>query len=258
MVGYGKKYGKNLLLGVLLFCAALFLISCGEKELSANELLQNALSEAEKGNWEQSEKFSSSLLSRDKNNVHALILQALAMHNTDRLQEAMDSISQAVRLAPGNFHAQYLKGFFACKAGKYQEAVRPLAIAHSLKSSDSNTLILLAQTHYKLRNDRLAVSYYKRLAIHPKYKNSALPVNALGIMYARSNPRLAERYFEEAAKRAKRSPHLLTDLNRAVFYESRKNKKNARFYYKEFLAATKGKAEYDSLRKQALLRLNDL
>ena len=255
MLGTSIRHGRIILFCTILAAAALFSASCGKKELSVDELLQNSLSEAEKGNWEKSAEFSSAALAKDGNNVHALILQALAMHNTDRLQEAMDSISAAVKLAPTNFHAQYLSGFFSYKTGNYKAAVRPLALAQNLRPKDVNTLTLLAQTHYKLKNDRLAASYYKGMALHPKYKKSALPVNALGILFARSNPALAERFFQEAEKRSKLQPHLITDLNRAIFYEMGRNRKLAASYYKKFVSETNGKAEYDPLRKQVLRHL---
>lgn len=258
MDGFMRRISRNIFVGTIILFAVLLLSACGENEIPTDVLLANSLMEATKGNWEKAAENSSAVLAKDKNNIHALILQALAIHNTDRLQEAMDSISAAVKLAPGNFHAQYLKGYFAYRAGKYQDAVRPLAIANNLKPDDINTLTLLAQTHYKLKNDRLAVSYYKKMAIHPKYRTSALPVNALGILFARSNPRLAQRYFEEAEKRAKTTPHLITDLNRAIFHELNRNNKQAVFYFKRFVSATKGKAEYDSLREQVLKHLNTL
>ncbi|MBO5762218.1 MAG: hypothetical protein J6S53_11840 [Lentisphaeria bacterium] len=234
-----------------------FLVSCGEKEILSDVLLSQCLTEAEKGNWEGAEKLSSAVLARDKNNIHALILQALAMHNTDRLQEAMDSISSAVKLAPGNFYAQYLNGYFAYKSGRYKEAVRPLNMAQNLKPDDLNTLVLLAQTHYKLKNDRLAISFYKKLALHPKYKNSATPVNALGILYYRSNPKLAEMYFLNAAKRAKVQEHPLTSYNSAVFYELTRNKKSAVVNYRKFVAETKDKAGFGPLREKVLLHLKN-
>ena len=235
-----------------------FLVSCGKKEIPSDVLLANSFSEAAKGNWEKSAENSAAVLAKDKNNIHALILQALAMHNTDRLQEAMDTISAAVKLAPTNFHAQYLQGFFAYKAGRYKDAVRPLTMAQNLKPDDLNTLILLAQTHYTLKNDRLAVSLYKKMALHPKYKNSALPVNALGILFARSNPALAERYFQEAVRRTKAQGHPLTTLNRAIFYEGRRNKKQSAALYRKFISETKNKAEYGPLRKQVLLHVGSL
>lgn len=253
-----KKRKKVFCIFFQMTVLCLLLVSCGEKPQSVDVLLAESLSEADKGNWERSAELSSSVLSMEKNNVHALILQALAMHNTDRLQEAMDNISAAVKLAPTNFYTQYLKGYFAFKAEKYKEAVRPLTMAQNLNPGDLNTLILLAQTHYKLKNDRLAVSLYKKMAIHPKYKNSALPVNALGILFTRSNPRLAARYFEEAGRRAAIQPHPITALNRAIFYELTRNKKNAVLYYKRFVSATKGKAEYDPLRQQVLIHLKAL
>lgn len=254
----GKKSMRYIGIFLQVILTGMLLVSCGEKELPPEVLLANSLTEAKKGNWENAEKFSSSVLKKDGNNVHALILQALAMHNTDRLQEAMESISQAVKLAPNDFHTQYLKGYFAYKAGKYKEAVRPLSVAQHLMPGEINSLILLAQTHYKLKNDRLAVSFYKKMAIHPKYKTSALPVNALGILFARSNPRLAERYFQEAAKRAKIREHLLTTLNTGIFYEVTRKKKQAVTCYRRFISETKGKSEYDPLREQVINRLNDL
>lgn len=251
-----KKY-KNIIMGTMVIAAMFFLVSCGEKEIPADVLLSQSLVEAEKGNWEGSGKLSSAVLARDKNNIHALILQALAMHNTDRLQEAMESISAAVKLDPANFHAQYLQGYFAYKDGRYKDAVRPLAMAQNLKPDDINTLTLLAQTHYKLKNDRLAVSLYKKMALHPQYKTSALPVNALGILFHISNPRLAERYFQEAAKRAKIQAHPLTSYNTAVFYEMNRNKKSAVKQYKKFISETKDKAGFGPLREKVLLHLEN-
>ena len=253
-----RKFSRNIFTGTIILSAVFLLAACGEKEVPADVLLADSLSEAAKGNWEKSAEFSSAVLAKDKNNVHALILQALAMHNTDRLQEAMENISAAVKLAPADFQAQYLLGFFAYKAGRYKEAVRPLTMAHNLKPDDLNTLILLAQTHYTQKNDRLAISFYKKLALHPKYKNSALPVNALGILHARSNPVLAERYFQEAVRRTQIQGHPLTTLNRAIFYEGRRNKKLAQTLYRKFISETKDKAEYAPLRKQVLGHIDSL
>ena len=242
----------------LVFSAFLFifLTACSEKELPVETLLANSLYEAQAGNWEKAGLLAGKVLKKQPENLHANILAALALRNTERMQEAMDSISQAVKLAPNDFTARYLKGSFHYSQQQYALAAEELTKAFRLKPTDRNTTILLAQSHFALKNQQAAAAYYKRFLQHPRHSRDPIPVNAMGILHVKSRPAFAEKCFLLAGQLAPRDP--VTALNTAVFYEKTGKFSYARYYYQRFLDLAKAHLEFESLSRQVKDRLEKL
>ena len=243
-----------LLSGAVFF--TLVLAGCSEKMPPVDVLLAHSLHEAQQGNWEKAGTLAASVLKKHPENLHANILAALALRNTEKFQEAMDTISQAVKLAPNDFTARYLKGSFHYSQKQYAEAAEELTRAFRLKPSDRNTAILLAQSHFALKNQQPAASYYKRFLQHPQHRRDPIPVNAMGILHVKSRPAFAEKCFLYAGQLAPRDP--VTALNTAIFYERTNRISHARNYYQRFLTLAETHPEFGSLVKQVRDRLGKL
>ena len=247
---------KFRILPVFVFAAFLFLTGCSEKEPPVETLLAQSLYEAQQGNWEKSGLIAGKILKKHPENLHANILAALALRNTDRMQEAMDSISQAVKLAPHDFTARYLKGSFHYSQKQYAEAAEELGKAYRLKSDDRNTIILLAQSHFAMKNQPAAAAYYKKFLQHPRHRRDPVPVNAMGILHVKSRPAFAEKCFLWACRLAPRDP--VTCLNTAIFYDRSGRNAHAKYYYQRFLSLAEKHPEFSNLARQVQERVREL
>ncbi|OQA85975.1 MAG: hypothetical protein BWY31_01594 [Lentisphaerae bacterium ADurb.Bin242] len=249
---------KHIHIWVFGICfSVLFLCACSAPPEPVGSLLSKACAKASNGDWLGADTLARQVLKQENANIDALLLCALARSNLDSEREAIDYAMKAAELAPGNFHAQYIKGFLLYKSGKYDLALGPLRAARNLREDDLNTLILLAQTSYVRKNLIQSAGYYSLLVRIPKYGNSPLPWNGIGVCYAQSNPRKALAFFRKAEQLSPYDP--ATALNLAVLYDVHlRQPAAAKSYYERFLRLSTGKAEYDSIRGTAELRFDSM
>ncbi len=237
--------------------SVLALTGCSAPPEPVGTLLSKACAKATSGDWPGADAFAQQVLKQENNNVDALLLCALAKSNQGLEREAIDYAMKAAGLAPGNFYAQYIKGFLLYKSGKYDLALDPLRAARSLREDDLNSLILLAQASYARKNMAQAAGYYSLLIRVPKYGNTPLPWNGIGVCYAQTEPRKAQAFFRKAEQLAPADP--ATALNMAVLLDVYLRQASAaKVYYERFLSLSTGKAEYDSIRGTAELRLDSM
>lgn len=253
---------RTLLLFAAAFAAVLFISSCSKPAVPVGVLLDQAAGKASEGDWAAAGRLAGEALKQDKQNADALMLKALACSNLDARHEAVEYAIQAARIRPQLFLAQYIQGMLLSKNGKPDLALKALKEARRLRPGDVNTLILLAENAMAVQRYQEAAGYFKLLAMQDKsFRSSPYLWNGLGVCYSARDPRLAQQFFQMGARYAPNDP--ITALNQAVLYDRylrQKDKDNANAIrsYERLIRLTDGKAEYDSIRRQAAFRLNAL
>ena len=227
---------QSLLLAVF---ALAFLSGCGRtQELSTQELLNHALKEASKGEWDVALGYLETATDREPDNVAALVFKAIALEGCDKYELALNVARKAAKISPKNFWAQYTLGrLYSKELGKMQDAVSPLLRALQLKPGDANTLLLLGRCSSALKLDS-AIKYYKELSTKRQFKKRAELWNEMAIYYAeRGQVNQAASCIVKAYKLAPSNPMIV--LNFATFVDQyAKDPKMALKYYRKFLRLT--------------------
>ena len=250
---------KQKIFAILLSAVLLpFLFSaCSSNSEPADVLVKKSFDSAMGGDWKTAADLAERAVDQEPSNVNALLLYALALSYTDRLQSAIDESLKAVKLAPSSFTAQYLKGYLLYKNGNYDQCIEPLRLARTLRPADMNSAILLAQASLELRNTNAAAGYYKLIARDRRFYSTPAPWIGLGMAFVRTNPTLARSYFSLAERRAPDNP--LIALNLAVVYDANlKTPMDAVPYYNKFLRLTQDKAGFDAMRAKVQKRLTEI
>ena len=250
---------KLKILSIVLAAAFLpvFFSACSSRQEPADVLLTKSFNCAVNGDWKLAADFAKRAAEQEPSNVNALILYSLALSYTDQLQSAIDESLKAVKIAPGSFMAQYLKGYLLYRNRNYDQCIEPLRIARSLRPSDMNSAILLAQASLKLRNATAAAGYYKIIAKDRRFNSTPAPWVGLGMAFLETRPTLARSYFMLAEKRAPENP--LVALNLAVVNDSNlRSPLNAVPYYNKFMRLTQDKSGFDAMRAKVQKRLTGI
>lgn len=243
-------------------------------------MLNQAVDKASEGSWSAAYQLAERAWKQNKANADALMLMALAQNNLDSGDAAVSYAIQAARLKPDLFTAQYIQGMLLSTNNKPDLALKALKDALRLRPGDVNTLILLVENSIATRHYQDAARYLKLLAKNPAYQKSSYVWNGLGTCYTVTSPDMALRYFRMAETLMPNNP--TAALNLAVLYDTRLARSAAaraewakrtrrkpedygkdcsdmaQRYYNRFIRMTAGKAEYDTLRRQAELRLDSL
>ena len=249
---------KRNILFAAAFAVILSMTGCSKPAVPVGVLLDQAAGKASEGDWAAAGRLAGEALKQDKQNADALMLKALACSNLDARHEAVEYAIQAARIKPQLFLAQYIQGMLLSKNRKPDLALKALKEARRLRPDDINTLILLAENSMAVRRYQEAAGYFKMLATQDKsYRSSPYLWNGLGVCYSSRDPKLALRFFQMGARFAPNDP--ITVLNLAVLHDRYlRLPDNAVSFYERLLQMTDGKAEYDSIRRQAASRLNAL
>ncbi|MDD5727059.1 MAG: tetratricopeptide repeat protein [Victivallales bacterium] len=192
---------------------------CGRSQpLSTQELMNAALAEASRGEWQQALNRLDIVCNREPHNAAALVFRALAYEGCGKSDLALNSARAAVAAAPTDFQAQYTLGrICAGDKEKMQDAITPLLRALQLKPGDSSTLLLLGRCSSTLKLDS-TIGYYRQLAAKPEFRQSADLWNEMAIYYAeRKESRQAAECFVKAYKLDPSNP--LITLNLATFVD---------------------------------------
>ena len=244
-----------LLSAVLLM--PLFFSACSSKAEPTGVLVKQSFDSAMAGDWRRAADLAERAVDQEPSNVTALLLHALALSYTDRLQSAIDESLKAVKLAPRSFTAQYLKGYLLYKNRNYDQCIEPLRIARSLRPSDMNSAILLAQASLELRNTTAAAGYYKIVARDRRFYSTPAPWVGLGMTFLKTKPTLARSYFTLAERRAPDNP--LIALNLAVVNDTGlKSPIGAVPYYNKFLRLTESKPGFEAMRAKVQKRVTEI
>ena len=120
----------------LLFLAAAvsalwILPGCSGRNESLDTLLQKSFTAAEQANWSKALDYAEKALDKDSANTNALILQALALENTDRTEQALVQAAKAAS-DRNSFMAQYTYGRMLVQSEKFDQSLAPLLRAMEL------------------------------------------------------------------------------------------------------------------------------
>ena len=250
---------KLKLYGTILAAALLPLLfgACSSKKESADVLLAKSFNCAVNGDWKLAESYAKNAVASAPSSLEALLLHALALSYTDKLQNAIDESRKAVQLAPEDFTAQYLRGYLLYRNGNYDQCIEPLRKARSLRPNDLNSTILLAQASLKLRNKTVAAGYYKIIAKDSRFNAEPAPWIGLGMAYLKTDPSRARSYFLIAERRAPENPFVA--LNLAILNDANlQHPADAVPYYNKFLRLTENKSGCDAVHAKVRKRLSEI
>ncbi len=257
-----KIYIKKLriLLAVCIVSGAglMLLAGCGGQPLSTRALLNKALDDASRGEWEDALEYLEIVTEREPHNIAALIFKALAYEGCGKNDLALNSARLAVKIAPHDFQAQYTLGrLYSKDQQKMQDAITPLLRALQIKPDDSNTLLLLGRCSTTLKLDS-AIKYYRQLTKNKNFKKRAELWNEMGIYYAeRKKIRQAAACFVKAYKLAPSKPLIV--LNFATFMDQHVGEsKRALGFYKKYLKITVPSPNSEAQRKRVEERINKI
>lgn len=200
----------------LIFC----ITSCGKSDFVSNGVLvQQAKTEAQKGNWAEARKLAKKAVDQNGKDASARVMLALALEQCEQDDLALEEVEQAVLSDPNHFMAQYTKGRILFKKQRYEDCRGPLGKANKLKPGMPQTLFLLARTCAILDVHKDAVAYYVSLAKIDEYKNKPDAYNELGVLFMKKNDlKRSLRFFKEAYAKNDRS--IAVNLNLAIFWDN--------------------------------------
>jgi tetratricopeptide (TPR) repeat protein len=255
-----KKISKSYFWAILaLLLTVLMLAGCGKSQpMSTQALMNTALSEASRGEWEDALDRLETVCSREPHNISALVFKALAYEGCGKNDLAFNTARTAVKIAPTNFQAQYTLGrLYANDKEKMQDAITPLLRALELKPGDTNTLLLLGRCSSTLKLDS-AIKYYRELAANPKFKRRAELWNEMAVYYAeRKQIRPAAKCFVKAYKLSPSTPMIV--LNFATFIDQYAGDSGrALKFYRRYLKITTPSPSSESQRQRVEKRIQQL
>lgn len=242
MSGWSDMKKRSCRFTVLAICllSVLLTASCSDEPEAANaeQLLNQAYASANEGRWEDALRFSSRAYQLRPDNTAVRLMQALALENNGRENNALE-LSRLAADDEKSFPAQYTYGRMLFQRKRYDQAQGYLKKALELKKDDFNTLILLQQSSARLgqhtENQNLCrelMTLYggKRGKDFNTYIYNELALNILsGVSnIGRGTKGKLEKIFALAINASPSSPELAWNLG--VFYE---------YYIKDFPAAKK-------------------
>ncbi len=125
---------------------------------------------------------STTIYGQDTAKVKAIINRGIALHDSAKYSEAIDKYKEALKLDPGNLHAQYEMSFTMVSSGRQDEAI-PVLEKVCPSNEYAEAYDLLASIYDDKKDYTKALAIYKQgLAAFPKYQR--LYFN-LGISYLR-------------------------------------------------------------------------
>ncbi len=226
--------------------------------MSMDDLLNSAAGCAENGKWSQAVKFASTASDRDPTNTAALLLLAIAYEHTGKPDAALEAAKNAVKTNPDSFMAQYTLGrLYAHEQNRLQDSIEPLLRAAKLAPDDVDALILLAECSLKLGLPKTP-EYYSRLLQMPKLSKRADLWNQIGVHFAEKGKKNdAVKCFNTAYVLAPDNPVIC--LNFGVYLDSYLGRADkAKSYYQRFIDLTAKNLELEPKRQEIKKRLKEV
>jgi len=233
-----RIYIKKMMILLTISVGLALLIGCDGKPLSTQVLLNQALNDASRGDWEDALDTLEIITEREPYNVAALIFIAITYEACDDMDLALNAARLAVKNAPDDFQAQYTLGrLYSKDQQKMQDAITPLLRALQIKPDHSETLLLLGRCSTILKLDS-AIKYYKQLLKNKDFAKNAELWNEMGIYYAeRQAIRRAATCFVKAYKLDSSKPLIV--LNFATFIDQYVGEsERALSFYENYLKIT--------------------
>ena len=234
--GIKLKIYSYIFAGIL---SLVLLCGCSGEHRDFQSLIKKSEKFASEGNWEKSLEFSRLAVKCQPKNAEALVLNALALENNGKGNEALEEIAKAASIAPEHFFVQYTRGRMLFERGRYESCIAPLKNALKLRAGNPDTLVLLARVSTIQKNMQEAQYYYSLLAKSKEFSKTPAPWNELGmiLLLDAKNPKKSISYFNYAYKLAPSDP--TTVLNMAVLCDQHLGKKKeAKAFYQRYLQLT--------------------
>ena len=248
------------------FCAALILaVAAGCGKTTVGECVKQGSAAADAGDWETALKFAEKGVGCAPENVDAQLLKAIAAQRCRRRDDAYLAASQAVKLAPDNFNAQYTLGCICVENGGRQlEAKRAFQAALKLRENDLDTLVALCNLTAETGDPDL-LKYLKQLetAAPKSITDSAVFRNQRGVALLHSHSRDgALREFNAAQREDWNDPNIV--YNAACAYDNyrlatgRGNRQAVRELYERYLKLTSADKSAEPTRNLVRIRVREL
>ena len=233
--------------------AALFICGCDNKN-ATNDRLNNAINQAQQGNWNTAGKEAAELSAALPNATAPMLLRALAYEKQGDLAKAIDLARQCVTNSPKDFTSHYTLGrLYSLDPKRDAEAFTVLEKAHSLKPDDTDTLVLLCNIGIK-RHEPNTDKYLNLLMHKPEFSNSAQLYYMLGVRQAeKRNVMAAQRFMMNALNKSgnANNPDLIYRIA-LCFDQNKFPPKEIKKFYNLFLRSkgVKNKADIANARKR--------
>jgi tetratricopeptide (TPR) repeat protein len=254
--------------GVPLFLAAVLTVTalsgCGKK--SVGDCVKQGTAAADAGDWEAALRFAAKGVEHAPENVDAQLLKAVTARNCRKPDLAYEAASQAAKLAPDNFSAQYTLGCVCMDdPARNLEAKQAFLAAHELRPDDRDTLIALCNL-MAVSGDPDLLKYIARLekCNSPDENDYAVFRNQKGVALLRAGERdKALREFNAAQMGdGWNDPDVV--YNAACAYDNyrlsrgRVKKQTVRKIYEHYLELTAGDKSAEPTRKLVQRRIAEL
>lgn len=210
-----RKIYRSLPLGAALWLVILA-AGCSGDRTPAAVLLNQAVDDARKGNWQEAFQLAQNVLKREAAHPEALVIHAIAAEKLGRIDLALNSARKAAELHPEHFAAQYTLGRMLCdRPGGAAEAMQPLERALKARPGDPNTLLLLGRAASRINADK-TIDYYQMLPA--EIRNRPEVQNQIAVYYLarrgadRNNLARAQQALAKAYNGAPRNPQIVHNL----------------------------------------------
>lgn len=211
--------------------ALLFAAGC----MNVAKKMQEAETAYKAGQYPKVCEITAKVLKKDKQNVSAMLLNGLSLHQQERNNEAGTMLAQAASLGAADFAAQYFYGLYLVNTGDFKTAMTPLRQAYKInaaaaKAQPEALLVLLSRCCME-ENLSEGTQYLQMLRRFPGMRDNPSLYNNLGILWNNQGKYLlAQKSFEEAW--VKDPQNIIAPQNLAVIYDIQKNTKQALRHYK--------------------------
>jgi tetratricopeptide (TPR) repeat protein len=118
--------------------------------MQLSEKLAAALQKYQEGNYVESEQLSNEILEADQNNVRALNLLGMSLHEQGLSNKAISALEKAIEINPEYFSAHNNKAIVYYEKGFHDLALRSADQAISLRPDASDFYVIKAQILYAL------------------------------------------------------------------------------------------------------------
>lgn len=258
-------FGKRMGLCVAAVVLAVGMVGCsGKGKAGAVEELRLGMDAAvNQGNWREAKAHAKAALAADPENITAMTLLALVNENLSDKEGAMKGLTQALKLAPGDFLASYSLGRMQFYKKDYELAFENLSNAGTARPDDLNTQVLLFQCAAKLQNSKTYDPYFKALWAREQFRNKPELCNELALFYLSKQPQTrqdlskAAKCLGMALKAAPENPTVLANI--AVFYDTAADSPDkAKVMYRKFIKAASLNPAFEARANDARKRLATL
>jgi tetratricopeptide (TPR) repeat protein len=239
--------------------STVLVVGCRKVESRSNpELLREAMTAADQGNWKEARALSYRAVQQNPGDVNALVALSRTLEQEGQFDLALAQLDQAVKLDPGHFAAQYNRGRVLFEHDHLQDCPTPLEKAIALRPDHIDTRLLLAQTYAALGNHRDAIRHYAALARNPQYAKGGDVYNELGVLcIAAGDTAKAAQFMTIAFRNAPENPQVVYNLA-VLCDEHLKKPAKAVEFYNRYLTLTVNNATYAARREKVSVRIQQI